>query len=289
MTDKWQNKMHKSINTQTDLLGDLAGTHKIESPAANRSSPEIDADYTLLMRDGYVIIENLLDQSQIDLIRSEVSRLLGKKGRNNFEGLLTQRVYGVLSKTTCIDRLVDHPRILGLVDRVHQENFLLSQAQIINILPNEDAQMLHIDDGFYQVPRPRAALGCASIWAIDDFTESNGATALIPGSHTWGEQEFGSADQCVPAVMSAGSAIFFLGTTIHGGGANRSNKARLAVTCQYCEPYLRQQENFTLSVAKDRVREMSPELISMLGYSISPPFMGMVDGVHPKRLLEEGS
>ncbi|MFT5571602.1 MAG: ectoine hydroxylase-related dioxygenase (phytanoyl-CoA dioxygenase family) [Cryomorphaceae bacterium] len=285
--DKWQNKMRNSIKKPSDLIGDLAGTHKIEAPAANRNSPEIDADYAVLMRDGYVIIEKLLQAEQIDLISSEVTKLLGKKGRNNFEGLLTQRVYGVLSKTTCIDRLVDHPRILGLVDRVHQQNFLLSQAQIINILPDEEAQMLHIDDGFYKIARPRAAVGCASIWAIDDFTESNGATAVIPGSHTWGEKEFGSPEQCIPAVMPAGSVIFFLGTTIHGGGANKSHGARLAVTCQYCEPYLRQQENFTLSVAKDRVREMSPELISMLGYSIAPPFMGMVNGVHPKRLLEE--
>lgn len=278
--------MVKKIRKQSDLLSDLAGTHKIDAPSQKRNSTEIDADYASLMRDGYVIINNLLSPDELALIRREAVKLLDRTGRNNFEGLLTQRVYGVLSKTTCIDRLADHPRILGLVDKVHQENFLLSQAQIINILPNEDAQMLHIDDGFYKVPRPRAAFGCASIWAIDDFTESNGATALIPGSHLWGEDEFGSPEQSVPAVMSAGSVIFFLGTTVHGGGANESNHSRLAVTCQYCEPYLRQQENFTLSIPKERVKQMSPELVSMIGYSISPPFMGMVNGVHPKRLLE---
>ena len=278
--------MTKTIDKPSDLQGDLAGTHTRTKPSEDRSSPAIDADYQALMRDGYVIIKDLLPKDQLELIKQQAAALLGKTGRNNFEGLLTQRVYGVLAKTTCIDRLVDHPRILGLVDKVHQANFLLSQAQIINILPGEQAQMLHNDDGFYRVPRPRPALGCASIWAIDDFTERNGATSLIPGSHLWADQQFGSPEQGIPAVMSAGSVIFFLGTTIHGGGENTSDKPRLAVTCQYCEPYLRQQENFTLAIPKSRVKEMSPELISMIGYSISPPFMGMVDGVHPKRLLD---
>lgn len=99
------------------------------------------------------------------------------------------------------------------------------------------------------------------------------------------------AGRAIPAVMPAGSAIVFLGTLVHGGGANRSAGPRLALSNQYCQPWARQQENYTLAVPSDQVREMSPRVRALLGYSIHPPFMGHVGGLHPERLLarREGS
>ncbi|MEQ1819185.1 MAG: phytanoyl-CoA dioxygenase family protein [Terricaulis sp.] len=125
------------------------------------------------------------------------------------------------------------------------------------------------------------------MWAIDDFTIENGATVIIPGSHEWGANLGSERSEAISAVMPAGSVIFFLGTTLHGGGENRSNAARFAVTHQYCDAYLRQQENYLLELSRDVVRQMSPELRALVGYSIHPPFMGMVDGKHPLRLLED--
>jgi ectoine hydroxylase-related dioxygenase (phytanoyl-CoA dioxygenase family) len=214
-----------------------------------------------------------------------VTPLLDKHGRNNFEGALTQRVYSVLNKTRACDRIVDHPRVLALLDRLFLPNYLLSMLQVINILPGEAAQMLHSDDLFYPIPRPRAPLGAATIWAIDDFTDTNGATDIIPGSHAWGDRVPSDAERR-PVVMPAGSCVFFVGTLWHGGGANRSASPRLAVTAQYCEPWLRPQEAFTLSATRDTVRAVSEDIRRMLGYSIFPPFIGQVDGMHPKRLLE---
>lgn len=277
--------MTHKIRSTADLSKDLARRHTALQRDASRDPPEITADYEALMRDGYVIIENLLSAEELDAIRAECTVLLDKTGRNNFEGLKTQRVYDVFSKTRSIDRLADHPRILGLVDCVLLPNYLLSQAQLINIQPGEDAQLLHYDDGFYRLARPRPPLGAATIWAVDDFTEDNGATVIVPGSHTWDDDRVAVVNEAVPAVMTAGSVIFFLGTTWHGGGRNQSNTARLAATCQYCEPYLRQQENFLLELTREAVLELSPELQALVGYSIHPPFMGMVDGKHPKRVL----
>ncbi len=85
--------------------------------------------------------------------------LLDRHGRNPFEGHATQRVYSVLNKTRACDRIVDHPRVLALLDRLLMPNYLLSMLQVINILPGEQAQMLHTDDAFYPLPRPRKALG----------------------------------------------------------------------------------------------------------------------------------
>ena len=266
---------------------DLAGTFRQLPPSSARKSALIEQDFTTLMSEGYVIIHNLLTLGQCEEIKSQCLPLMKHKGRNTFEGELTQRIYNVLAKTRCIDALAEHPRILGLLDLLFRPNYLLSQSQVINILPGETQQALHYDDSFYQIPRPRPPLGAASIWAIDDFTEENGATVMVPKSQHWDGQQVPTTETKIQAVMPAGSVIFFLGTTWHGGGENLSDAPRLAVTHQYCEAFMRQQENYLLELDKDAVRSLSPEMRALVGYSIYPPFMGMVDGKHPLRLLDE--
>ncbi|MFE7721299.1 phytanoyl-CoA dioxygenase family protein [Nocardia rhizosphaerihabitans] len=281
--------MSSEVSSLTDLGGDLAGTYRRTVSSGTTVDPALaEADLAAVLRDGYVILPDLLTPEQLDDIRESVQPLLYRHGRNHFEGHTTQRVYSVLNKTASCDRIADHPRVLALLDRLFLPNYLLSMLQVINILPGEQAQMLHTDDGFYPIPRPRAALGAATIWAIDDFTADNGATDIIAGSHRWGDRLPVESDRA-PVVMSAGSCVFFLGTLWHGGGANRSNRPRLAVTAQYCEPWLRPQEAFTLSTTRDTARRVSEDLRRMLGYSIHPPFIGQVDGMHPRRLLEPGA
>ena len=124
------------------------------------------------------------------------------------------------------------------------------------------------------------------MFAIDDFTEDNGATVAILGSHLWGEDRFPEdGDERMKAVMSAGSCILFLGNLWHGGGENHSGASRLALTCQYCEPWARTQENYFLSVSRETAASVSENIRRLSGYSIHPPFMGMCDGMHPKRQL----
>lgn len=271
------------------LGGDIAGTYRQSQSGAAQEIPTAvtDADLASIEANGYVVIENVLSAEECESIRRAAEPLLSASGRNDFEGLKTQRVYGVLAKTRAMDRLVDHPRIMAILDRLFMPNYLLSQLQVINILPGESAQALHPDDAFYPIPRPRPPLGAATVWAIDDFTETNGATSIVPGSHLWPDDRIPEPHEAQPAVMPAGSVIFYPGTFWHGGGANRSSQSRLAVTCQYCEPWLRTQENYFLGTPKDVVAEVSEDIRRMLGYSIHPPFLGMVDGMHPKRLLEK--
>lgn len=85
--------------------------------------------------------------------------------------------------------------------------------------------------------------------------------------------------------MPSGSAIFFLGTLWHGASANRSTATRMAATAQYCEPWARQQENYSLAISRERARLCSDQIQTMLGYSMLFPFIGFVDGRDPKRLL----
>ncbi|OBG25795.1 phytanoyl-CoA dioxygenase family protein [Mycobacterium sp. 852002-51057_SCH5723018] len=277
----------ESVTTLEDLRDDLAQRYK-RTPTGGSSveSAVVESDLASLDRDGYVIWENLLSVQQCRQIREAVRPWLEHTGRNSFEGRRTQRIYSVLSRTRVCDRLADHPRVLAVLDRLLMPNYLLSALQAINIRPEETAQLPHHDDGFYPIPRPRAPLAAATIWAIDDFTADNGATVVYPGSHRWGKRRPGPDDPALPIVMPAGSCVFFVGTLWHGGGANSTARERLAVTAQYCQPWLRPMEAFTLSISRDIARTVSHDLRRMLGYSIHPPFVGAVDGLHPLRLLD---
>lgn len=280
--------MNDPVTTLDDLKNDLAGRHKWTPSSGATVDPAIvDADMATLDRDGYLIWENLLNANDCQQIREAVGPELGHTGRNSFEGRRTQRIYSVLSRTRACDRLADHPRVLAVLDRLLMPNYLLSALQAINIQPGESAQLPHHDDGFYPIPRPRAPLAAATIWAIDDFTSDNGSTVVYPGSHRWPARPPRPDDRCTPVVMPAGSCVLFVGTLWHGGGANTTDRARLAVTAQYCQPWLRPMEAFTLSIPRDVARTLSPDIQRMIGYSIHPPFVGAVDGLHPLRLLEQ--
>lgn len=273
--------------TLEDLRGDLAQRHRW-TPSAGSSVDNaiVEADLAALARDGYVVWENLLSAEQCRHIREVVQPWLGHTGRNSFEGRRTQRIYSVLSRTRACDQVADHPRVLAVLDRLLMPNYLLSALQAINIQPGETAQLAHHDDGFYPIPRPREPLAAATIWAVDDFTADNGATVVYPGSHRWGKRRPGPDDPALPVVMPAGSCVFFVGTLWHGGGANTTTSERLAITAQYCEPWLRPMEAYTLSISRDIARQVSDDIRRMLGYSIHPPFVGAVDGLHPLRLLD---
>lgn len=279
----------REINSFEDYLGvDIAGTHGFTHRDADIGVDQqtLEQQHEALLRDGYIIIENLVDRDVLDALRAEATPYLQRVGRNSFEGERTQRIYGVPEKLRCADPFIEHPLVLAHLDRLFQPNYLLSQAQVINVMTESPAQPMHVDDGFYPWPRPRPPLSAATVFAVDDFTAENGATLAVPGSHLWEEGRMVQAgDKRIAAQMKAGSCILFLGTLWHGAGENRSGSDRLAITAQYCEPWVRTQENYFLSVSKETAATVSEDIRRLLGYSIHPPFMGMVAGMHPKRVL----
>jgi ectoine hydroxylase-related dioxygenase (phytanoyl-CoA dioxygenase family) len=245
-----------------------------------------------MRRDGYTIVENLLDAATLAEVRAGVAAHMGRhRGRNAFEGFTTERVYTLVGRGKVFERIAENETVLALVGHFLAPNFLLSAAQAIQIHPGEAEQGLHSDDSFYKVPRPRPALSVSMICAIDDFTQENGATMIVPGSHKWGAVDQSTLPKAQAekrsVVMKAGSAIVFPGTLVHGGGANRSNASRLAITYQYCEGWLRQQENFFLAIPPDIAKTMPPRVRELIGYSIWPPFMGMVTAYHPQRIFDD--
>jgi ectoine hydroxylase-related dioxygenase (phytanoyl-CoA dioxygenase family) len=243
--------------------------------------------------DGFTIIDGLLEPSLIETIRHELSPWLRGRhfGRNDFEGFYSQRVYALLAKAPSVARLVEHPAVLPIVDALLPPHYLLSAALAIQLHPGETPQSFHVDDaaGGAALKRPRPLQGVSAIWALDEFTADNGATEVVPGSHLWGDERVPTERDAIKALMPAGSVLLFAGNLLHRGGANRGAGTRLAITPQYCAPWLRQIENMVLAVPPEHARRYSERIRALLGYSIvEPGFMGYVDGVHPRRLLDPG-
>jgi ectoine hydroxylase-related dioxygenase (phytanoyl-CoA dioxygenase family) len=289
-----------------------------ETMSAPPTPEETARDLDALGAEGWVVIPKLLPAPLLADMRAALAPHLERRqlGRNDFEGYRTDRIYSLVAIDQVFADLVEHPRILAICDALLQPNYLLTASQAIQIRPGETPQSWHSDDAFYAIPRPRPAVSIATIWAIDAFTAENGATQVMRGSHLWGDTEaWASIDEIdftsrpdperVPVpkgqprsrwhalvtdvTMSAGSVVVFLGTLIHRGGENRSDRPRLGLSNQYCQPWARQQESYLASVPRAQAAKMSPRVQALLGYSIHPPFMGHVRGVHPRRLLQGGS
>ncbi|MEX1104341.1 MAG: phytanoyl-CoA dioxygenase family protein, partial [Dehalococcoidia bacterium] len=196
-----------------------------------------------LEREGFAVVERLIDAERTAAIRAELRNVLDATptGRNDFEGFSTRRIYALFAKTRAFDDLATHPLVLGVLDKVLGPSYQLSAPVGIEIGPGETAQNLHCDDGIYPVKRPHQELVLNIMWALDDFTEANGATHVVPGSHKWVDQRPEASTETVRAVMPAGSAMFFVGSVFHGGGANNTDKPRFGTIIEYCSGWLRPQ------------------------------------------------
>ena len=235
---------------------------------------------------GYATIPDAIGAEQVETARRELERILEETplGRDDFEGRHTRRVYALFAKTRSLDALATHPAVLGVLDAV-LGNYQLSAPAAIAIGPGEVAQPLHPDDAIYPVARPHQELVVNVMWPLQEFTEANGATRIVPGSHRWVDERPGADTETTTIEMPARTALVYLGSVWHGGGANRTAHTRLGVVLHYASAWLRPVENHVLSVPPDAAKTLAPRLQELLGYNIYPPFIGYVDGRHPRRLL----
>jgi len=254
--------------------------------------PRFAADATVddvvdaLDREGCAVVERFITAAKVAALKAELApyREQTPSGRNDFEGFDTRRVYALFAKTRGFDELATHPLLLEVLDRVLGE-YQLSGPVGIDIGPGETPQGLHRDDVVYPLSWPHQQVVLNTMWALDDFTADNGATVIVPGSHRSAPTAKPDDAQVIAAVMPAGSVMFYVGTVWHGGGANRTDERRLGVILEYAASWLRAQENHVTAVPVEVMRTLSPRLQELLGYNIFPPFLGYVDGRHPRRAL----
>lgn len=269
------------------MTGPRAGGGRVPATASATSADELAE---AVLAEGYVVVEGALDPEDVAAKRAALAGLLDATpfGGNSFLGRRTRRTFMLLAKTRAFDNAVLHPLVLGVLDRV-LTTYQLSVCTAIEIHPGEAAQTLHTDQSAYPVPAQMGPLVVNTMWAIDDFTEANGATRLRPGSHLAdgdpGEAPAGAAE--VRAEMPAGSVLIYLGNLVHGGGANHTDRPRLGVVTEFAASWLRPQENLGLAYPPELVEGLPERLQELLGYNLYPPFVGYVDGLHPLEWLRQ--
>jgi ectoine hydroxylase-related dioxygenase (phytanoyl-CoA dioxygenase family) len=179
-----------------------------------------------------------------------------------------------------------HPAVLPVVEGVLDPGCLISSLSSIAIGEGETIQPIHADDQLIPIPRPHPAVVCNSMWALTDFTEENGATRIIPGSHLLDHApDYGAPYDSIPAEMARGSVLIWHGSLWHGGGANATPDRRIGLAMNYCAGYIRQQENQQLGIPRDVAATFEPRLRQLVGYGIYTGLIGHIDKHDPAELL----
>ncbi len=236
-----------------------------------------------LEQDGVVVVDGLVETAVLDRLAEELAPYLGATatGTDDFSGVHTRRTGGLVARSTTARELVVHPFVVDTVRLVlaHAKNVQLHLTQVIAIGPGETAQYIHRDQwAFDSFPFPTGfQVQCNTIWAMTDFTEENGATRVIPGSHRFEDGLRLGQDATEPAEMSKGSVLFYLGSLYHGGGANRSDQTRIGLNLTYTLGWLRQEENQYLSVPLDVAKDLPVDLLRLIGYERGSYALGYVD------------
>jgi ectoine hydroxylase-related dioxygenase (phytanoyl-CoA dioxygenase family) len=248
----------------------------------------------VLREDGCVVVDDLVDPEVLDRIESELAPFMAETPYgDDFSGHRTRRTGGLVARAPSSHQLVMHPTVTGAVGDVlgHATTFQLHLTQVISIEPGQSAQYVHRDQwafDFFSFPAGYEVT-CNTIWAMNDFTEENGGTRLIPGSHRYDDKlQFTEADT-EAAEMTKGSVLLYTGALYHGGGPNRSVGSRNGVNVTYCVGWLRQEENQYLSVPADVARGLPDDLLRMIGYAPGAYALGYVDDLRdPIAVLRGG-
>jgi ectoine hydroxylase-related dioxygenase (phytanoyl-CoA dioxygenase family) len=243
-------------------------------------------------RDGYTILEGVIEPELGDALTDDLVRLERFYGvtpsDNGFEGTKTVRIYNLLALGQLYEGIPVHTNVLPVVEGVLDDGCLVSSLSSIAIDPGESAQPIHADDQLIPLTKPHVPTVCNTMWALTDFTEANGATRVIPGSHRRDHSpDFGAPYDSIAAEMPAGSVLVWHGSLWHGGGANTTDERRVGIAMNYCAGWIRQQENQQLGIPREVAAGFSRRLRQLCGYGVYNGLIGHIDKHSPAEMLGE--
>lgn len=220
---------------------------------------------------GYCIVANVLSPSQVAALRERVvTQAKGEEasGRASGDHASNQRIWMLVNKGKVFRDLAVHPFARQVMTRLLGENFLVSSLTANIARPGGAPMYLHTDQLYVDFWTPKPAVANI-LYMLDDFSDENGGTRLIPGSHLRPVSKDDTPERTIGAEGPAGSALVFDGRLVHGTGANRTtDQMRHGILAYHCAPYVRQQENFFLGLDPALETAENEELLSRLGYKI---------------------
>ena len=189
-------------------------------------SKQIQSHVTRIQNDGFTVIENAASPELVNslinaLLRIEKEYNLGP-AKTSFEGFKTVRINNLLTYDDIFWEVPLHENVLPIVEAVFDKECLLSSFCSLVLGPGQEAQPMHEDTQLISLPRPHIPITLNAIWALSDFTNNNGATRIVPGSHKLDHApEYGRQYDSVMATMPAGSVMLFDSALWHAGGGGQ--------------------------------------------------------------------
>jgi ectoine hydroxylase-related dioxygenase (phytanoyl-CoA dioxygenase family) len=258
---------------------------------------------------GAVIIEGFLSEETVERFNDDINPVLERQviaqacvndAVTFFHGPQTRHLTSVAKHSgVFINEILLHPvyQAVGnhfLLPACHAWH--LNLAHVLDRGPGSGDQLLHRDHDVW--PRALSAAAAhrqfASLVALTEYSADMGATRIVPGSHNWEISRIPRPEDIAVAEMSKGSAVIYLGSTLHGAGANVTDKRRVGMHVSFCLGWLRTEENMNLAIPLDRVRTMPRRAQELLGFGIhdgaavGEGFLGAVDNSNPIDLMTQG-
>ena len=191
----------------------------------------------------------------------------------------TQRSYNLPAKLPQCARLIEDPLLLQLLAEMLKDDFILSDISATSIGPQTNGGYWHVDAPLTMLPEPLPdiVLAVQTVWMLDDFTNENGATRVVPGSHRtlkkppWGYDPLAEE---IALTAPAGSLAMWLSHTWHRVGSNVTNGPRRAVLGYFSQAWVKPFSDYTRSVPPEVMARYSPRARYMLGWSAFAPVRG---------------
>ena len=262
---------------------------------------------TDIKKSGGVIVEELFSNQEVTTLNDEVDKFLstdsecGKANSTSsqydkFLGPRTIRLQGLLEKTPSVTEWIGRSELVEWATETIKPiatSVLLNAAELIQIGPGEKNQYLHRDTDSW----PTASLGVTpfivnALIALDEFTIDNGATRVVAGSWEWDRDRRANEEDYLRAIMQSGDALLFRGDILHGGGANKTDRPRRALSISYCAGWLRAVENSLFNLPRSKVRELPVHMQKLLGFHMydgtahNGGLLGLYENRDPRVLLE---
>jgi ectoine hydroxylase-related dioxygenase (phytanoyl-CoA dioxygenase family) len=239
------------------------------------SMADLDTAKGRLDTDGFVVIEDALDAELLERLRT---RLLEQAAGERAAGVAhlewhgaNQRLWQLPAKGAVFLELLLHPLIDDMMSHLLGQSFLLSSLTANIAGRGGDEMFLHSDQGYVSFPTAKPVVANV-MWMVSDFTEENGATRLVPGSHlrtdVLAKTGLPTGTESVAATGIAGSALVFDGRLWHGTGKNTTDEPRFGVLSYHCRPWVRQQENNFLALPDKLVAGLDERLLTRLGWKM---------------------